>query len=190
MASPSGGTASFSLLYIILSILRDHQASRLMELGVGQSTSLLVQYISKVGGELVLIDDDQHWLDQVAGQHANVNAIHATLVPSVVGDKTIAWYDCGPPDSRFDFLLIDGPKAHTRGWRYNRFGILNWLPQVLEDEFVMLIDDTNRIGEFQLALSIASKLDQCGIQVGTRDIVGGNSQIILATRKYAKYLYL
>jgi hypothetical protein len=74
--------------------------------------------------------------------------------------------------------------------QYNRSGIINWLPEILQDEFVILIDDTNRIGEFQLARSIASKLEKSGIQVGTRDIVGGNSQIILATNKYTKYLYL
>jgi predicted O-methyltransferase YrrM len=190
LSSPSGGTASFSLLYVLLSILREKEMSKLLEIGVGQSTKILSQYVKIFDKKLTLIDDDEFWVEQVAKNVNGVTAIHAKLVRTVAANKTIQWYDCKQPPGKFDFLLIDGPMAYTRSIRYNRLGILNWLPDIMEQEFIILVDDTNRQGESMLVDDILKLFEELGVDTHKRDIIGGNSQTIIATPKFGKYLYL
>ena len=182
LSSPSGGTASFSLLYIMLSILSEKAVSRPMEIGVGQSTRLLVQYARAFAKQLTLLDDDEFWLRQFTADDEGITALHAQLVPTVVGTRTIDWYDCDQPSEKFDFLLIDGPMAFARGMRYNRLGILKWLPDIMEPEFVMIVDDSTRPAEQLLIKHNLSALETHGVAAQTREIISSNSQTIIATQ--------
>jgi len=190
LSSPNGGTASFSLLYILLSILRGEEINRIMELGVGKSTVLLTQYAEYFKKELSLIDDDEYWLQQVSKKSSYVLPVHAKLSPIIVENKRISWYKCLPPLSNVNLLIIDGPMAYANRIKYNRIGALNWIPEILGDEFIILVDDSNRAGERLLVKQILKKLDQNDLAVKRREIIGGNSQTIIATKKYQKYLYL
>ncbi len=190
LSSPNGGTASFSLLYILLSILRDEEINRIMELGVGKSTVLLAQYAEHFKKELSLIDDDEYWLQQTSKKSSYVLPVYAKLSPITVDNKHISWYKCLPPSSNVNLLIIDGPMAYANRIKYNRIGALNWIPEILGDEFIILIDDTNRAGERLLVKEIVKKLDRNGLAAGKREIIGGNSQTIIATKKYQKHLYL
>lgn len=190
LASPNGGTASFSLLYIILAILRERTVSNILELGVGQSTRLLIQYAKKFHKQLMLIDNDKTWLDRATEGYQELNKVSAELVPMIVDGRKVNWYSCDRPQSKYDFLLIDGPIAYKRSIKYNRLGILNWIPHILQDEFIIVVDDTNRGGEYLLAKRIMDKCREQSIQANTRMVNGGNSQTIIATEKYNKFLYL
>jgi hypothetical protein len=190
ISSPSGGTASFSLLYILMSILSGKAVSKLLEIGVGKSTRLLVQYARSFDKELTLLDDDEFWLHEVATESDIVTVVHAKLVRTDVQNKIIQWYDCKLPPNRFDFLLIDGPMAYASFNRYNRLGILKWMPDIMEQEFIIIVDDSNRIGESLLVKYLMNIFEAEGISVRKRDIVGGNSQTIIATPRFSKYLYL
>jgi len=190
MSSPSGGTASFSLLYVLLTVLRDKELNTIMELGAGQSTGLLVQYAENHKKSLVSVDDDEYWLQLVAKKSQYVTPVYAKLTPTVINNLSIDWYACKPPSFKIDLLLIDGPMAYKRKIKYNRLGVLKWLPEILNDEFIIIVDDVNRAGENALVNEIIKKFDQHHVLVKTRKIVGGNSQTIFATEKYFKYLYL
>jgi len=190
LSSPSGGTASFSLLYVLLSILRGKEVNKIMELGAGQSTVLLTQYVEHHEKYLVSIDDDEYWLQQVAVKSFYVMPIYAKLSRITVLNKCIDWYECSLPTSNVELLIIDGPIAYASDIKYNRIGVLDWIPEVLDDEFIILVDDSNRAGERFLVKQIINKLDENGLVFKRRDIVGGNSQTILATQKYQAFLYL
>lgn len=190
VSSPSGGTASFSLLYILLSILRGEEVNRIMELGVGQSTVLLTQYAERFEKDLSLIDDDEYWLHQVSEKSPNVLPVYAKLAPTTVENIHIDWYECSPPATNVDLLIIDGPMAYMNRIKYNRIGVLSWIPKILGDEFIIIVDDSNRSGERLLVKKILEKLGREGLAVKKRDIIGGNSQTVIATQKYQKYLYI
>jgi hypothetical protein len=185
LASPSGGTASFSQLYALLSTLTQYRPARLLEIGVGRSTRLLTQYGSAFAVPSVHVDDSDDWLTSSVGDAPHAVALHAPLAPVSVGAHTVRWYD-RRPEGRFDFVLVDGPGSWKRAERYNRLGFMTWLPDVLADEFVVIVDDTSRPGESALVGQIAAL---CA-RARTRDIVGANSQTILATPSFAGLLYL
>src|SRR5664280_484688 len=46
LGSPQGGTANFSFLYLLLSVLRTQPVSRVLEFGVGKSSRLIGDFVS------------------------------------------------------------------------------------------------------------------------------------------------
>lgn len=190
LSSPGGGTASFSQLYLLLSILRDGDFHRALELGVGKSTGLIQQWASAHSAETVHVDDDADWLALTVKQQPGATAIHAPLAPQSVAGHEIDWYGVERPQGQFDLVLIDGPQAWTGDQKYNRLGALSWLPEALAPEFVLVIDDASRPGERRLATLAEQKLRMAGIDVQPRDVVGSNSQALLVTPKYRFAAYL
>lgn len=190
LSSPSGGTASFSQLYLLLSILNRAQPRRLLELGVGQSSKLLDQYAREHAASVVHIDEDAAWLRDSIVEDASVSGVLAPLVPTQVESRHIEWYGCPRPHERFDLLLVDGPVAFSRAHRFNRLGVLAWVPEVLQDEFAIIVDDSTRKGERALIASILQTLHAAGIAVVVGEIVGATSQVIIASASYASFTYL
>ena len=190
LASPNGGTASFSLLYVLLTILRDEEINNIMELGAGKSSILSIQYAEKFMKNFSSIDNEEYWLQQVVKKSSYVSPVYAKLSSVTANNKKIDWYECEAPSTNVDLLIIDGPVAYTNETKYNRLGILNWLPGILGEEFIIIVDDSSRTGERLLIKQILKKLAEKGISAQTRGIIGANSQEIIVTQKYQKYLYL
>jgi hypothetical protein len=190
LASSRGGTANFSLLFVLLSILRHGHVARVLELGVGHSTRLLAQFVRDGAATLTSVEHDAGWLERVALGHPYVTAIHAPLAPVEVAGRRIHWYDCPRPQGSFDLLLVDGPPAHARPIRYDRLGILTWLPDVLAEEFVIVVDDTSRRGERMLVQRMLARLEASGRRAARRDVVGWTCQSIVATTRFASILHL
>ena len=90
----------------------------------------------------------------------------------------------------FDFVLVDGPTAHLPTNCFNRLGVLNWLPQIMQEEFVIIADDSARAGESLLVSLIMYTFANRGIAIQKKEIIGAASQTIIATSKLAKYLFL
>jgi hypothetical protein len=190
MASPDGGTASYSLLYTLLSLFRNQAFTSLLELGVGQSSRLLAQYAGSLQIPWTAIEEDQFWLQQVAGGFANVTPVYAPLKPTCAGGKDVLWYGCDVPATKFDFVLIDGPAARARAQRYSRLGILSWLPQILKRDFVIVIDDASRPGERLLVELILKRLHDMSVGVEHRVLFGATTQAIIATQLFRRCLYI
>jgi hypothetical protein len=61
---------------------------------------------------------------------------------------TPPWYDWEPTD-RYDLILIDGPPAS-----FGREGILRVFKRLVNDETIVVLDDTHRPAESRLAATI------------------------------------
>jgi hypothetical protein len=189
LASPSGGTASFSQLYTLLLATTQHRPERVLEIGVGLSTRLLRQYGAASGVESVHVDSDASWLDACGIDCDRATALHAPLAPTRVGGRMVDWYSVRP-QGRFDFVLVDGPESWDAARRFNRLGFATWVPSILADEFLIVVDDTSRRGERELVDTLIASLRGRYPQLKSREIVGANSQTILATPRFASMLYI
>ena len=141
---PLGGAANYSLLYTILRVLVELRCARLLEIGVGQST-LLVNAIRKMRGDLdaVSIDADAGWSHRI-GSQVDHPVLHAPLVrKSLHGIETLG-FDLPKLEGKFDMVVVDGPLGTKR---HSRWAALEVLDQYLSDEFVVVFDDAERIGE-------------------------------------------
>ena len=71
------------------------------------------------------------------------------LIASCVGSTNVTKYvgfDEKLKEKSFDLMMIDGPYGY-RSPDYSRVDILSILPDCLNDEFVILMDDCDRKGE-------------------------------------------
>lgn len=190
ISSARGGTASYSFLYSLLRLLSEYQGLRILELGAGATTALTSAYARTQGGELVCIDDDHSWLERAVPEHDNVSSIYAPLAEKRTYGRDILWYEVSPPGQCYDVLLVDGPMAFHRDIRFSRLGVLDWVPDVLASEFVVIIDDADRIGESMLASAMTSKLKDRGIHVVRSNIIGASTQAMLLTERFRFLCYI
>lgn len=189
--SSPGGTASYSLLYVLLSLLRSRDFTRILEFGVGQSSKLISAYVDGTPGTTSMhIEHDKAWLDMAVPYSPEIQLVYAPLVKTKVFDKEVQWYSAERPESQFDLLLVDGPPAWSRETRFNRHGILNWIPEILADDFVLVFDDAARVGERKATAAVKRILSETGREVLSADFVGGSSQTVFATPKFRYAVYL
>lgn len=195
LSSPGGGTASYSQLYALLSVLNaDTELDATLELGVGASTQLITQWAAARGKRSVHVDDDDAWLKtslRTADPERSTGVL-APLVRTRVAGRDISWYDLPDDfsDQRFGLVLIDGPQAWNRATRYDRIGAASRVADLLADEFVIVIDDASRPGERLLTQLLSSELENRGVSFTTRLIIAGNSQTLLVTPGYRFAAYL
>ncbi len=188
LASTGGGTANFSLLFVLLSILREEGVTSVLELGAGHSTRLFAQWARATRGTVLSIEHDRAWLERVG--FSGIRIVHGPLAAAVAAGRHIQWYDAPRPTTRVDLLLVDGPPAWSRSHRFDRLGILAWLPDVLADEFIIVVDDASRAGERWLVSELQRRLEEAGRRTPHHDVVGWSSQTIFATPRFANCLYL
>ena len=190
LSSPGGGTASFSQLYVLLILLRDGGFHRVLELGVGKSTELLQQWAGSHDAETSHVDDNAGWLEATVKDRPGSTRIHAPLAKRAVLGHDIEWYGTERPPGKFDLVLVDGPQAWHGEARYNRLGVLNWLPDILAEDFVLVVDDASRRGEQALVRAAEQRLRASRSGVMSREVIGSNSQVLLATPRYRWAAYL
>ena len=66
---------------------------------------------------------------------------------------------CG---KQFDLIFIDAPLGGDRH-EYARIDILSILPECLAKDFVIILDDCNRIGETHTWEELRTQMKMCGI---------------------------
>lgn len=108
---------------------------RTLETGSGRSTTLF----EAAGCRHVALEHDASW------QPPHESVVLAPLT----GDPP--WYDW-EPDAPFDLIFVDGPPG-----RIGRSGILRVLPRCLHPGTVIVLDDTDRKPERDLADRIAQE---------------------------------
>jgi hypothetical protein len=191
LSSAQGGTANYSLLFLLLSVLRDEPVHRVLEFGVGKSSQLITDYVRAFPDAASFhVEHDPLWLEQAVAEHPRVHKVFCALQPTLVQGRDINWYSADRPDERFDLIVVDGPPAFTSASRYARAGMLNWLPGVLADEFVLVVDDANRPGERWLTDQAESTFRAHGIQAEKRQLTAASTQLFFATPGRRSALYV
>lgn len=155
---PVSGAANHSLLYLLLRTIREFAPHRVLELGAGQTTMLLdaVNATMSQPMEVTTVEHDAAWAAQVQ-QTVSHRVVVAPLAPTTIAGKSIDYYTAGflPAGQRFNLVLIDGPAAQTKGAKFSRIGCLDFLPDALADDFMLIIDDAEREGEAYLVAKLA-----------------------------------
>ena len=148
---PGGYAARATLMLDLFRLLVNRRPKAILECGTGESTGLLIHYAQRnPGAHIVSLEDHQQWSEVVLnrfcseGTPSNFQLICAPLghVGDRYGEQRI-WYDDAAviramADRVYEVVLIDGPSGRLPG---GRGGILNYLPDILADEFVIYFDD-------------------------------------------------
>lgn len=164
---PVGGAANHSYLYLLIRICTELPVRRVLELGCGQSTLLLDSLAELQSLEVVSLEHESLWAQQIGKQCAHARVVEAPLIRSRVQQRETDVYDSEEAAAfSADILLIDGPQKTKR---FSRWGALRWLEQLAREDFVVIFDDAERRGELDTIAEALRMLDRRGIRyVATR----------------------
>ena len=169
--SPGRWAMGYPGLYVLYRILNDVRPRRILELGLGESTKMTAQYAaSREDAVHAVVEHDERWLDFFETQRgaftSRTEVVRLDMVKRAFrDDPEVVVYDrfaAALAGRKYDFVLIDGPiggGAKT----YARVDVVDLVPEILADSFVLVLDDFERKGERNTAALIRAKLQERNI---------------------------
>ena len=180
---------NYSFLYVLNRILTDCRPKEILEFGLGESSKIISKYIENYLTESNhdIIEQDMEWLNHFNDRFKLSHKSSVQILPLV--KKQVKGYETNSYENienfiskKYDFYLIDGPFGSLHYSRYDIVNIAKDLNQ--DDEFVILLDDYNRIGEKETFMDLLKILERNKIRVYTHIYEGTKSLSIIGTEKY------
>jgi hypothetical protein len=185
--SPGGVAAGYSLLYILVRVLRHSGADSVLEIGLGQS-SVLIDRWQKAHLPLarhVILEGDQGWISEFQRMiplQAEIRYFRPAPGKVRMTDLTSPSVLEENQKSSYDVYLVDGPRGRQH---YSRYDICLMAQQWASDkEFVVILDDYDRWGERQTGAELIRICQKNGINVTHRVINGLSDQLVIFTSKF------
>ncbi|MBE6444181.1 MAG: hypothetical protein E7020_05910 [Alphaproteobacteria bacterium] len=187
-----GAAANYSFIYTLFKILDNAKPKSILEFGLGQTTKLTSQYAIYSNCKLDVCEHDLEWINIYKKQlpdEKNININHLDLeyfdYDGVRNDR-YANLNTITKDRKFDLIIIDGPIGHKKN--FPRSNILEVIENnSLDENFIIIIDDTERKGEQMLIKKIKDMLTEKNIDF-VYSIREGNKQQSLITSTSFSYI--
>ena len=194
--SPGRSAIGYNFLYVLYRVLDEMRPKSILELGLGQSTKLTSQFAGYNKTQHVVVEHDQTWADFFKNSWnklSNFTSIVVTdlLTKELNGNKYYAYKDFDKLISsrglNYSLILIDGPFGG--GGVLSRRDTLPLIPQILEKDFVIMIDDCGRPGEIKLVHDLKNKLSEHFIDYAEGFYKGVNKKdLFVIVSKNLKFL--
>lgn len=145
---------------LLYNLLMEHQPTSVVELGGGVSTVITGYYFAKSEDGAVHAFDHHPLFTSLARQNVDAHQLidvarvsHAPLTDVTLNGETWQWYDPRAFDdvSEIDFLTIDGPPQQDNPRDMARYPALPILFDKLQSGAIILMDDTHRSHEKNVA---------------------------------------
>lgn len=183
---------SYAFFYILNRILSDFCPDRILELGLGESSKMILNNRRFFASEAkhIIVEHDKKWIECFKEKNEltkGARIVHCELIQrDIKGYTTNAYNDfCNQIKDDFDLYIVDGPFGSKH---YSRYDIVNLLSKkTSKDEFVIIFDDSQRQGEKETIVDIFNMLNSNGIQFFYNYYEGIKSTLVIATSKY-KYV--
>lgn len=181
---------NYSFFYILNRILNDFRPDSILELGLGESSKFISTFINFYipNCNHVIIEHDLDWIDDFKNKfelYPSSKIIHCPLVTYKVNDFDVMGYSDfkSISDKKFKFYLIDGPYGSER---FSRFDIVSVAENIdTNDDFIILLDDVNRLGEQDTLNQIVDIFNKKNIKFYLSTYGGVKSSSILASKKFS-----
>jgi len=187
--SPGRWAGNYSLFYILIRILSDFKPKKILEFGLGESSKLISSFLENEleNSTQLIIEQSSEWIENFNSRFslsARTRILHLPLAEKIIKrHKNYSYREIEKNiNEAFDLYIIDGP---TGSYRYSRHDICILSERFrAEDDFIVIIDDSNRLGEIDTAKDLVSGLNKKGIKTYSGRYSGNKSQIVIATEKY------
>ena len=180
---------NYSFFYVLNRILSDYKPSSILEMGLGESTKFISTYLDNYlpNSSHVVIEQSQEWSEAFNSRFKlakNTEIIHCPLETKLINGFEVNSYEGFEEkiNQNFDLYVVDGPFGSPR---YSRFDIISLVEKFeFDNEFIILFDDSNRIGEKDTIYKIIEILNRKKIK-NFVDHYSGNKRItIICSHKY------
>lgn len=199
---PGRFAAGYPLLYVLYRILDEVRPHSILELGMGESTRLIAQYVKAATKKSSatkdpstvthsVVESDESWAaffqsSCSLSRHSKVHHLEAALERTNLEGTTATvrrylGFEEEFKDRHFDLIVIDGPYGEDMR-DYSRVDVLTLLPSLISPErFVILLDDCNRPGEQRTLQAMEAVLQRAGIDTVTGFYQGLKTTAVLAS---------
>ena len=169
-------------------ILNEFQPHRVLELGLGISTTLISTYFRHLIAddcEHIAIEQNAEWKKFYLNGHTIPSCSHIYIAPVVTcekdGQQFEMYRDLHPfiDGKQFSLISIDGPRG---GDYYSRRDLLPYLPQILTLDFLIVLDDAQRPGEQRTMADILLILKNAGIAYKFGFYAGSKYTAVIASK--------
>lgn len=185
--SPGRWAAGYPFLYILYRVLDELKPQSILEMGLGQTTRVIGQYAKKYDEcEHLVLEHDETWIE--FSEQSFKLAPNSQIMKMAIGkeqyldDDEVLMY-LGIEElkgKKFDLVVVDAPFGGMAK-KYSRVDILKLIPECLNENFVILLDDYNRPGEKETAKLLISKLDEANINYKTGCYSGDKDTYIVTS---------
>ena len=191
--SLSSGAIGYNFAYILYRTLNDIKPNSILELGLGQSTKIITDYVKvhkNVNHDVV--EHNPEWIEFFKKSTDMSEFQHVHLLENYkkkYKGKTLNAYKNFSGEfknKKYNLICIDGPVGH--GQEYARMDILDILPECLEKEFVIILDDCERIGEQNTIKLIEEKLNNNKINYCSGYHYWGQTCVYICTSENLEFL--
>lgn len=188
--SPGRWAMGYQGLYLIYRILNEARPQNILELGLGQSTFLINQYVEfNQDVSHTIVENDMKWVDfftqtNKISERTNFKIMDYEYVGFKEAEKIRRFKNFKNEmcEQKYDFIIVDAPTGGDMKI-YSRIDILDLLPQSISERFILLIDDCNRTGEMKTVGEIERILKDADISYEKGKYSGVTDSIIICSNK-------
>ena len=169
--SPGRMAVGYPFLYLLFRVLNEFGPRNILELGLGQSTRMISQYVAAHDNTIhYVVEDNQEWIDFFSRGYSlseRTKLMHFELemrsYKQVERIRTYSGFERAFQGQHFHLIVIDAPFGGDMK-ELSRIDILSLLPDCLEESFVIMFDDCERSGEKATAFEIDRILHERNIE--------------------------
>ena len=190
--SPGRWAVGFPFLYVMYRVLNEVRPKKILELGLGQSTRMTCQYADffhEVRHRVV--EHDEKWISFFTRQYVLPDNTEIVRLDwdfvSYADAKSVRVYEGFAEtfaSEKFDLIVIDGPLGGDMK-EYSRIDVLRLMPDCLEKDFVILLDDCEREGEARTVDRMCKCLKDNHIEYQKGVYRGAKDMIVICSKNYA-----
>jgi len=179
---------NYSFFYVLYRIMKDYKPNTILELGLGESSKLVSTFIKNnlQNCEHIIIEQNQNWINEFRNKFTfndQTEVIHLPLeTQKIEGFDVYKYKDFDKSiNKQYELYIIDGPYGSDR---FSRFDIIGLVNNFINNEFIILFDDTHRLGEIDTVNQITTILKSKNIIFYQNEYIGNKSVTVIASEKY------
>lgn len=180
---------NYSFFYVLNRILSDYKPNKILELGLGESSKFVSTYLENYlfDSSHTIIEQDENWKNSFETSFklsSRSKILHCSLQEKEIkGFKTKVYKGLDNKiNENFDLYIVDGPHGSERYSRYDIVSLVSNLDE--KNQFIIIIDDTERQGEKDTVKDIKEILKMKKITYFQGDYIGNKCVSLIVSEKY------
>lgn len=180
---------NYTFFYVLNRILQDFKPKNILEFGLGESTKYVSAYIQNelTDTKHLVVEQNDQWAKAFNEKYtlsSNSEILICPIVKRDIKGFTVNTYQevTQKVEGKFDFYLVDGPFGSPN---YSRYDIVFFAERLTEnDDFIILMDDTNRIGENETVATLQELFKSKDINIYSKSFEGDKKVTLLVSERY------
>lgn len=180
-----GAAVSYKYLYLLYKILDSNKFHSLLDIGMGQTSKMMSQYVNyNSKASHIIIEDNEDWINFITPSLSlgdNSKIIRLQYEMKEYEDEMVRVYD-GFYDMlknyKFDYISVDAPIGIDMK-KYSRIDVLDIIPECLDSSWIIMLDDVQREGELNTLSMVRDKLNKNGIMHVVHMFNGGEKKFAI-----------